>query len=492
MRKQWSRVGRTLCWAVLGWLIVPQSVWGAPLFGERRAYPVGTSPVAIATAQLDGVSGLDLASADEGNTISLLSNRGDGVFAPAGYLGISDRYTATDLTSGRFNGDAIDDLAVSADDAGSPNFAGAVLLYQSSAALQFSMNPVTVGQFPTCVVRTDLTGDGIDDVAACGTGLGGNGLVSILRGRADFSFTPPVSVPLGAAAVTRLAVGDLDDDGHPDLVVADTDGNAIWIAYGGPEPTFETPVRLATSVAPSSVVIATLGHDALPAIAVTSRTDGTVEAYRQLQMRLFAARVGYPVGQSPMALAAADVNGDGVVDLLAANHDSNNVTVLLGGTAGNFTFGETISVGRGPVAITVADFNTDGKPDFATADQDDVSFGADTQSVSVVLNGTTPFFTPTPRPTATDTSRPTQTATFTPTPRGTRPATPTPTRTMSASPRPTPTPAGPWDANCDGRFDELDLDTIIDRLFDGETGCFTRPVTAADISALLEALSSAR
>ncbi len=442
--------------------------------------------MAIAGGELNAAPGVDLATADEGDTISLLANRGDGVFVPAGYAAIADRYTATDITSGRFNAGPIDDLAMSADDTNSPTFAGAVLLYRGSGALQFTPTPVTVGVFPTCVVRADLTGDGIDDLAVCGTGLGGNGLISILRGGNDFSFTHPVSVPLGSISASRLAVGDLDRDGWPDMVIVDTDGNAIWIKYGGcePQPCFGPPLLLATSHAPTSVVIADLG-DTFPAIAVTSRDDGTVEVYRQLQSRVFQSRAAYAVGQAPIALAAADVDGNHTVDFLAVNHDSDDVTVLLADAAGHLSLGETIPVGHHPVAIAIADLNGDGKMDFATADQDDETFGADTQSVSVVLNGTTPPLTPTPSPTRTLTNTPTVTPTG-------RPGTPTPTRTISGSPRPTSTPAGPWDANCDGRLDESDIDTVIARVFDAESGCLLERVTAADVTATVEAVSAVR
>lgn len=467
-----------------GVLVIPQSVWGAPLFGARRSYPVGTSPVALAVGEFNGAPGLDLATADEADTISFLENRGDGVFAAGAYAAVADRYTPTGLTSGRFNADAIADLAMSAIDTGSATFAGAVLLYRSAAPLQFSPTPVTVGLFPTCVVRADLTGDGIDDVAVCGTDSNGNGLISILRGRADFSFTPPVSVPLGTIAASRLAVQDLDHDGRPDMIIADTAGNAIWIAYGGPEPTFSTPVLLAHSNGPSSVVAADLG-DPLPAVAVTSRDDGTVEVFRQTAARTFGPRTSYAVGLLPVALAVADVDGNHKVDFLAANHGSDNVTVLLSDSAGNLSPAETVQVGHGPVALVVADFNGDGKVDFATADQDDETFGADTQSVSVVLYGTAPAFTATPTPTS-------SAATGTPTPTGSRPPTPTPTRTVFGTPRPTVTPAGAWDTNCDGRLDEHDIETIIARVFDGESGCLTRPVTAADITATVEAISKNR
>jgi hypothetical protein len=148
-----------------------------------------------------------------------------------------------------------------------------------------------------------------------------------------------------------------------------------------------------------------------------------------------------------------------------------------------------VGVGEGPVAVVVGDFNGDGKVDFATANQDDETFGRDTQSVSVVLNGVTPPFTPTPVPTPSRTPRRSPTATLTPTITSTPTTTRTPTR---GTPVPTPTPAGPGDTNCDGRLNDADVLTVIARIFDGVSGCLDRGVSAADIPWTIQQLTTAR
>src|SRR5215470_747048 len=84
-----------ICWMV-GTGVAQTTAWGAPLFGDSRSYPVGTSPVGVVTGEFDGAEGLDLATADEGNTITILSNRGDGVFDRGGRVPINtDRFSVT-------------------------------------------------------------------------------------------------------------------------------------------------------------------------------------------------------------------------------------------------------------------------------------------------------------------------------------------------------------------------------------------------------------
>lgn len=79
----------------------------------------------------------------------------------------------------------------------------------------------------------------------------------------------------------------------------------------------------------------------------------------------FAAKVDYPVGPHPFFLAAADLDGDGRLDLVAANMDSDSVSVLLGKGDGTFAAKMDYTVGRGPSAVAIGDLDGDGKPDIA-------------------------------------------------------------------------------------------------------------------------------
>ena len=68
----------------------------------------------------------------------------------------------------------------------------------------------------------------------------------------------------------------------------------------------------------------------------------------------------FPVGDLLLSATTADLNGDGLPDLVAANHFSDDVSILLANDQGAFAEQLTFAVGDGPIAVTTGDFNGDG------------------------------------------------------------------------------------------------------------------------------------
>jgi hypothetical protein len=81
-----------------------------------------------------------------------------------------------------------------------------------------------------------------------------------------------------------------------------------------------------------------------------------------------ANAASYSVGSEPTAVATGDFNGDGIPDLVVANENNNNISVMLGNGDGTFQNQKTWSVGHTPESIVVGDFNGDGVSDLAVAD----------------------------------------------------------------------------------------------------------------------------
>ena len=82
---------------------------------------------------------------------------------------------------------------------------------------------------------------------------------------------------------------------------------------------------------------------------------------------VFGFNGNYTVGVAPQCVTAADVNGDGKVDLISANFSGNSLTVLTNDGSGGFVLASTLNVGISPISVVAADVNGDGKLDLISA-----------------------------------------------------------------------------------------------------------------------------
>ena len=99
----------------------------------------------------------------------------------------------------------------------------------------------------------------------------------------------------------------------------------------------------------------------------------------------------FSVGTSPGSVAIADFNGDGKLDIVTANEQSGDASVLLGDGKGGFSpaFGSPFPAGHDPNDVTVGDFNRDGCLDLAFANHE-------TQQLTVLLGDCRGRFAPAP------------------------------------------------------------------------------------------------
>ena len=81
----------------------------------------------------------------------------------------------------------------------------------------------------------------------------------------------------------------------------------------------------------------------------------------------FQAPLNFAVGSIPWSVAVGDFNGDGKQDLVVSNQGDNTVSVLLGNGDGTFQAARTFAVGIAPAMVVVGDFNGDHNLDLAVA-----------------------------------------------------------------------------------------------------------------------------
>src|SRR3954471_8952631 len=169
-----------------------------------------------------------------------------------------------------------------------------------------------------------------------------------------------------------VALADVNHDGHLDLIVATCDNATIRVRLGdgtGAVADPGTDIPLVSDDEPSAfgIAVADFNGDTHPDIATAADAEGRVYVLYGDGTGNFPPQASFLVGSGPNFLLAVDVNEDGAPDLVVPNSFSNNVTVLLNDGAGGFTeaVGSPISVGSGPYYVRAADLNGDGHVDLA-------------------------------------------------------------------------------------------------------------------------------
>jgi subtilase family serine protease len=236
-----------------------------------------------------------------------------------------------------------------------------------------------VGSGPTAVTvgNFNVNVDGYPDLAVAN---GGDNTVSVLIGNQDGTFQSAVNSSVGNSP-TALAAGNFNGDGYPDLAVANGGDNTISVLIGNGDGTFGTATNSPIPVGknPTGVAVGDFNNDGNLDLVVANGGDNTLSVLVGNGDGTFKGAVSYPVGSSPTAVAVGDFNGDGKQDVAVANAGSNTVSILLGNGDCTFQASTTFQVGSKPVSLAVGDFNQDVQPDLAVANQGD-------SDVSILLN----------------------------------------------------------------------------------------------------------
>lgn len=360
------------------------AVAAVKLFHAHQEYPVGVDPSGLAVADFDEDGALDLAVVDRyENLVWVLRGGGDGSFVLGTSVVPDQTLLLGDLTcavSGDFNADGHADLVLALMQPSwskeGPDF---VQVFNGTGQMTFARGPdLTVGDHPTAMLADDLDDNGTLDLAVLDYVSGD---VALLAGLGQTGFLPAVFLGVPGAGI-NLRAGDLNHDGRKDLVVGHlAPFSFLSILTGNANGTFamqQLPLNVPEA---SSLTLADFDGDGLDDLAVGHQASDQLLVMRNMTdpsgALRFADTVTYNM-RSPVDLVAADLNGDGLLDLTAAGLTRDIVPVLLGRGDGSFKRVRDYSVGNGPVDIEPTDLNGDGRLDLVTAD-----LGG---SISVLLN----------------------------------------------------------------------------------------------------------
>lgn len=345
-------------------------------------------PVSLTTGDFNADGAMDIAavgaitnvvdgSPTAGGLVVLLGV-GDGSFVSVG--GIETGFCPFSVAAGDFNGDGRLDLAVSNwsgqfTDASVDIEPGEVHLFLGRGDGSFTaLAPLARGGHPLHLAVGDLNGDTVPDLVIFAQSGGTNkASINVLLGHGDGIFSPLIS--LSVADVSSLSVGNYDGDGHLDLAVLADGGAFILLGLG--DGTFRVPPMVPLSENRSTIAIGDFNGDGRPDLVTGSWSSGELSFLPGLGDGGFgeASRLGnVPCAQS---LASGDFNNDGALDVAVASDGwgfnvavasdcTSAVFVFLGDRLGNFTL-QTQSkfAGFGPSDLKAADFNGDGRLDLA-------------------------------------------------------------------------------------------------------------------------------
>jgi len=171
-----------------------------------------------------------------------------------------------------------------------------------------------------------------------------------------------------------------------DLISANLDANTLSVLTNNGSGGFVLASSLATGPRPIQVVAADVNGDGKLDLISANNGDRTLSVLTNNGSGGFVASspdVSTGSSYTHISIVAADVNGDGKVDLISANYGSpGTLSVLTNKGGGGFVFASSLAVGDYPWAVTAADVNGDGKMDLISAN--------DTVSTLTVLTNAGP------------------------------------------------------------------------------------------------------
>jgi VCBS repeat-containing protein len=182
------------------------------------------------------------------------------------------------------------------------------------------------------------------------------------------SFSGPSNFAAGLFPAS-VAVGDFNQDGDPDLAVANEFSDNVSVLLGTPSG-FSGPTNFATGGFSDSVAVGDFNGDNDPDLAVANGGDGNVSVLLGTPGGGFSAATNFAAGGFPASVAVGDFDGDADADLAVADQIPGRVLVLTGSGSGSFSAPTTVASGlSAPASVAVGNFDGNQDPDLAVADQ---------------------------------------------------------------------------------------------------------------------------
>jgi hypothetical protein len=336
-----------------------------------RLYNLGLNQRHAEAGDLNGDGIPDLViSTPNSVTIALATGIADGVPSYTPAFVRSGLFDPTGTAIGDFNGDGLNDIAISQD--GGPGGV-LILLGNNSGAGQFTDGTPLPTPSTWDLATADLNHDGILDLVV-GSRTGplftylGNGSAGLGNG----TFTQVNSINT-AISCKGIALADLDGDGILDVVVSGETSSVVVLrglgTNGVGNGAFSIPVPLPAGGQTYDVAVGDFNHDGRPDIASANYTGGSISVLLASGAFTFQPAISHSCPGQPLGIGAADIDHDGFDDLVVAAAGSGSAFSYFHNqgeartTPDGFNAFATFAPARVSYGLTVADVNNDGSPD---------------------------------------------------------------------------------------------------------------------------------
>ena len=313
-----------------------------PVFtpGNSNIYPVASAPVQVVAADVNGDGNLDVVVAhNDPAGVGILLGNGDGTFQSEVTYSVGN--PATNLAVGDVNDDGFPDVVVTNSGTGGENQL-TVLLNNGNGTFK-SGSTFQAGVGASQVELADLNGDGILDIAVLNLGETD---IGILTGNGDGTFQNQVTWQVGTQPIV-FAIADVNGDGVPDFAIGGSAGPSeaqstfLFSQSGGGYQLYNDPSLIENmsydgpNVLITSVQATDLDGDGVPDLlwgfsgntyAITYSSEYPMNIYTWLFLGISSS----PSGGATSSMAAADLNGDGIKDILTIPNGANKATFVFG------------------------------------------------------------------------------------------------------------------------------------------------------------------
>ena len=337
--------------------------YGNGSFANQITYATGSNPSFIAVGDFDNDTHLDIVVIiGRSNNIGVLLGYGNASFA--NQITYSTGFVLNSIAVGDFNNDSRLDIVVVSDIQ--------IISVLGNGDGSFG-NPIIypVGSFPTRVAVGDFNNDSRMDIAVVSSYFNQLG---VLLGRFNEVFLKRTTLENGKNSRPQsLVIADFNNDNRMDIGIVNSGTHSIGIFLGSGNISFTNQTTYSTDPdsSPCSIAVGDFNNDTWLDVVVANHGSDNVGIFLGYGNGTLANQVTYSTGlsSSPYSVAVGDIDNDTITDIVVANYGTNNVGAFLG--YGDGTFSSVmlfrLAYGSRPFFILVDDFNNDHKPDLAVA-----------------------------------------------------------------------------------------------------------------------------